>query len=219
MAAAGIGAFMATYGSAIAAGTAVASSVYAGVQARQQADAQEKYQDYQNKMALQSMRDQYAQISENEKSAREENLQEGIRNQEEYAKRKGRIDLMSAVSGTGGLSVDSMMQDLRRQKGRNMNTILRNQSIQLDQFQNQAEQVRVGAQSRIDNRKIQKPSWAEVGIGAATSGLQGYMNGQDLSAGLGNGGNPSGTMQTGGGYGSLKSSVNYQSSNSLYGGV
>ena len=217
MAVAAVGTFLAANAGTIAAATMAGQAIMSGIQARKQAEAQQQYQQQQNELALKSMRDQYSQLSTAEKDAKERSLNESIQNQEEYAQRRARINLMAAATGTGGLSVDSMMQDLKMQKGRNLNTIVSNQEIELQGFRNQAEAIRTGTQGRIDTRKIQRPSWAEIGLSAAGSAVSGYMTGQDIKSQLGQGGDPAATMGTR--HGSLQSQVNYEPANQLFGGV
>lgn len=194
MAVAAVGAFMAANAGTIAAATMAGSAIMQGIEARKQAEQQRAYQKQQNELAMESMRSQYSQLSSAEADARERGLQEGMDNQIQAAQRKSQINLMAAASGTQGLSVDSMMQDIKRQEGRNLDTIVRNQDIELQGFRNQAEQIRTGTAGRIDNRKIERPSWAEIGINAASSAAQGYMTGQDMTSGFGGGGNPRATL-------------------------
>ena len=202
MAVAAVGGFLAANAGTIAAATMAGQTLMQGVQARQQAAQQQAYQQQQNKRAIESMQGQYSQLSGAEADARSRAVTDSMDNQVEAARRKASINLMAAASGTQGLSIDSMMRDISQQQGRNLNTIVRNQEIELMGFRNQAEQIRTGTASRIDNRKIQRPSWAEVGLNTAAAGAQGYMTGQDLVASLGNGGNPASTLrsnqQTGG---------------------
>lgn len=186
---------VATVGVVLMAGQALMS----GIQARNQAKAQQEYQQQKNERALSSMQDQYSQLSGAEADARERSIDESMRNQVESAKRKSRINLMASASGTQGLSVDGMIRDISQQQGRNMNTILRNQDIELQGFRNQAEQIRTGTANRIDKRKIQRPSWGEIGLSTVSAGVQGYMTGSDLTSSLGNGGNPRATLRGGGG--------------------
>lgn len=219
MAVAAVGSFLAANAGTIAAATMAGQALMQGVQARQQAEAQQQYQQQRNKRALKSMQDQYSQLSGAEADARERALEQTMDNQVEGAKRKARINLMAAASGTQGLSVDGLMQDISRNQGRNLNTIISNQDIELQGFRNQAEQIRTGTANRIDNRKIQRPSWGEIGVSTASAGVQGYMTGTDLKNAVGNGGNPVATMQDSGGFGSLGSSVNYGAAQSVSGGV
>lgn len=204
MAIAAAGTFLAANAGTIAAATMVGQTVMQGIEARKQAERQAEYQKQQNQRAIESMQDQYSQLSGAEADARERAVQEGMNNKIEAAKRKSQINLMAAASGTAGLSVDSMMRDISQQRGRNMDTILRNQDIELQGFRNQAEQIRTGTAGRIDNRKIQKPSWAEIGINAGAQALQGYAS---MSGAGGGGGNPQATMQgtqaSGGLYGNI----------------
>lgn len=199
MAVAAVGAFIAANAGTIAAVTMAGTALMQGIQARNQAKAQQEYQQQKNERALSSMQDQYSQLSGAEADARERSIDESMRNQVESAKRKSRINLMAAASGTQGLSVDGMIRDISQQQGRNMNTILRNQDIELQGFRNQAEQIRTGTANRIDKRKIQRPSWGEIGLSTASAGVQGYMTGSDLTSSLGNGGNPRATLRGGGG--------------------
>lgn len=213
------GAWIAANASTVAAVTAAAAAAAQGIQARQQAKAQEQYQKQQNQQALKSMQDQYGQLSRAEADAQERATQDSMQVQKEYAQRKARVNLMSAASGTAGLSVDSMIQDLRMTKGENMGTILRNQEIEMQGFRDQAEAIRTGAASRMDTRKIQRPSWAEIGLSTAGAGLQGYGSGKAIGKGLGYGGDPAATFKDKRQrYGNLNSVVNYHSSQAV-GGV
>lgn len=194
MAVAAAGSFLAANAGTIATATMAGQAVMQGIQARQQAKAQQQYQDQQNKSALASMQDQYSDLNENERDARQRSLMESMQNQEEGARRRASINLMAAASGTQGLSVDSMIQDINRNQGRNLNTIISNQDTELRGFRQQAEQIRTGTASRMDTQKIQRPSWAEIGLQAGSSALQGYTTGQEISNALGHEGNPSATL-------------------------
>jgi len=178
---------------------AVASSVYSGIQAREKADQQNAYRKQQNEQALKSMQSQYSQLSGAEADARERSIVAGMDNQTEAMRRKSSINLMAAASGTQGLSVDSLLQGVRSEQGRNMNTILNNQEIELQGFRNQAEGIRTQTASRIDNRTIQKPSWGEIGLNAANSGASAY-SGAGGSFGGGGNSNPQATMPRSGGW-------------------
>lgn len=197
MALAAVGTWVAANAATISAVTAAGSAMMQGIQARNAAKSAEVQRKQQNAAALESMQDQYSQLSGAEKDSRQRALEESMSNQREYAARKSKISLMAAASGTQGLSVDSMVRDLKQQKGRNLNTILTNQSIELQGFRNQAESIRTGTASRIDNRKIQRPSWAEVGLQTGISGMQGYAAGQDITRSLGGDGNPADTIKGG----------------------
>ena len=197
MAIAAVGAFIAANAGTIAAVTAAGSAMMQGIQARNAAQAAETQRKQKNAAALNSMQDQYSQLSGAEKDSRQRAAEESMANQREYASRRSKISLMAAASGTSGLSVDSMVRDLRQQQGRNMNTIITNQDIELQGFRNQAEQIRVGTASRIDNRKIQRPSWAEVGLQTGIAGVQGFAAGKDIQESLGYGGDPAATLRGG----------------------
>jgi len=197
MAIAAVGAFIAANAGTIAAVTAAGSAMMQGIQARNAAQAAETQRKQKNAAALNSMQDQYSQLSGAEKDSRQRAVEESMANQREYASRRSKISLMAAASGTSGLSVDSMVRDLRQQQGRNMNTIITNQDIELQGFRNQAEQIRVGTASRIDNRKIQRPSWAEVGLQTGIAGVQGFAAGKDIQESLGYGGDPAATLRGG----------------------
>ena len=197
MAIAAVGAFIAANAGTIAAVTAAGSAMMQGIQARNAAQAAETQRKQKNAAALNSMQDQYSQLSGAEKDSRQRAVEESMANQREYASRRSKISLMAAASGTGGLSVDSMVRDLKQQRGRNMNTIISNQEIELQGFRNQAESIRVGTAARTDNRKIQRPSWAEVGLQTGIAGMQGYAAGSDIQESLGYGGDPAATLRGG----------------------
>jgi len=197
MAIAAAGAWVAANAGAIAAVTAAGSAMMQGIQARNAAQAAETQRKQKNAAALNSMQDQYSQLSGAEKDSRQRAVEESMANQREYASRRSKISLMAAASGTSGLSVDSMVRDLRQQRGRNMNTIITNQDIELQGFRNQAESIRVGTAARTDNRKIQRPSWAEVGLQTGIAGVQGYAAGKDIQESLGYGGDPAATVKGG----------------------
>ena len=195
--AAAAGSWIAANAGAISAVTAAGSAMMQGIQARNAAQAAETQRKQKNAAALNSMQDQYSQLSGAEKDSRQRAVEESMANQREYASRRSKISLIAAASGTSGLSVDSMVRDLRQQRGRNMNTIITNQDIELQGFRNQAESIRVGTAARTDNRKIQRPSWAEVGLQTGIAGVQGYAAGKDIQESLGYGGDPAATVKGG----------------------
>lgn len=158
----------------VSAGVSAASAVAAGYQQQQQAKQQEAYRKQQNEIAKESMLDQYSELSAAEKESRTASLEQKQENQDEYQKRKAKLNLMAAASGTGGLSVDSMMQDLKAERGRNINAIVHNQEVELDKFRSKSEAIRTQTKSRVDNRKIKKPSWGSIGLNAAAQGVSSY---------------------------------------------
>ena len=205
MAVAAVGSFLAANAGTIAAATMAGQALMQGVQARRNAEQQQEMQRLNNRRAIESMQGQYSQLSGAEADARERAVSEAVDNQIEAARRKSRLNLMAAASGTQGLSFDAALRDLKSQQGRNLDTILSNRDIELQGFRNQAEQIRTGTANRIDTRKIQRPSWLEVGLSTASAGVQGYMTGSDLTASLGNGGNPRATLPATGGVGGWES--------------
>lgn len=160
-----------------AAAVAAVGAIYSGYVSQQQAKAQIEAQERNNELAAESMLNQYSELSEAEKDSRNAALEQTQENQEEYQRRKSRINLITAASGAGGMSVDSMMQDLRANKGSNMNAIVNNQEIELDKFRSRSTAIQTQAKSRIDKRKIHKPSWGEIGLQAGVAAASAYAGG------------------------------------------
>ena len=199
MAVAAAGAFLASNATAIMTATTVGSSIMQGVEARNQAKAAKAQQKHQNKSAIDNMQHQYGVLNENERDSLLRHREESMDIQGEFAKRRSQLNLMSAASGTSGLSVDNMITGLERDSGRNMETVLRNQDAELSNFREQARASRTGAAGRMDTRKIQRPSWLEVGLNTASQAGQAYMQGQGIQAELGQTGNASATLGGSGG--------------------
>jgi len=194
MAVAAAGAFMASNATAIMTATAVGSSLMQGIEARNQAKAAREQQKRQNESAIESMQHQYGVLNDNERESLRTHLEESMDIQGEFAKRRSQLNLMSAASGTAGLSVDNLITGLERDRGRNMQTVLRNQDIELRNFREQAESIRTGTAGRMDTRKIQRPSWLEIGLNTAAEAGQAYMQGQGIQANLGQTGDPHATL-------------------------
>lgn len=194
MAVAAAGAFLASNATAIMTATAVGSSIMQGVEARNQAKAAKAQQKHQNKSAIENMQHQYGVLNENERDSLLRSREESMDIQGEFAKRRSQLNLMSAASGTAGLSVDNMITGLERDRGRNMEAVLRNQDTELSNFREQAESIRAGTAGRMDTRRIQRPSWLEVGLNTASQAGQAYIQGQAIQAELGQTGNASATL-------------------------
>lgn len=153
---------------------AVAGSVYQGYQARQQAIAAEKQQKLNNQAINDSAVSQYSDLSAGEVDILESSAEEGLDQQIAALQARGRVVSLAGSSGTFGGSVDSVLSDLSRNKGRNLETINRNRDTQLSEVDLSGRQIAAHARSSKGNRTFFKPSAGLIALNAASSGAQAY---------------------------------------------
>lgn len=162
----------------------VASAVYAGVSARNQASAEEEQQRLNNKSTSEAAVASYGDLSASERDLDTEAAQGGIKAQSEYLRSVGNMNVISGASGTYGGSVDSMLRDLKTTRGRNMSDVVANHTTGLDNVAAQAEQIRYGARANMQTRIFNKPSALGIGLGAVSAGADGYSQGSGIAKGL-----------------------------------
>lgn len=183
---------------------AVASTVYSGVQARKQAEAQEEQQRINNEVTMQSAVAQMGDLDAATKDTNEDASEEGLKTQADYIRNVSQVNLMAGASGTYGGSVDSMLRDLKTTRGRNMSAIVKNRDTQLGEIQKQAEQIRYGARANMDTRMFNKPSGFGIGLSAVASGVSAYGSGYGMGKGMAgaapasSGGGGTGAIKAGG---------------------
>lgn len=149
--------------------TTVATTAYTVDAQNKQADAQEEAQKKNNEAVLKSVQNQYSEMGAFEQEAAQRNLNDSLAVQEDRSRAVGRVNLMSGASGTSGVSMDSMLTDIRQSSGRNMNQINQNRSTDLANFRQQAESIRYGGAGQMDNRSITRPSMVGAGLEIASA--------------------------------------------------
>ena len=157
-----------------------AAGAYASYdQGQKQADAMAKQQELNNEATLKSAVSQYSEMGAFEQEAARQNLNDSLDVQADRSRAVGRVNLMTAASGTSGLSMDSLLTDIRQSKGRNMETINQNRQTDLANFRQQASNIRYGAASQMDTRTISRPSAVAAGLevaGEATGAYNKYTS-------------------------------------------
>lgn len=160
----------------IATAVAIASSVYAAVQANEMADAQEEAQEKRNEQVVKETIANYDQLSEEELALQQQSMDASLENQKGYIKEKGRINVMAAAMGTGGMSVSSQLADIERVKYSNYSTILLNKQAGMDNIADQAEALRYQAGGMMQVQPISRPSWAATALEVGGQALGGYQD-------------------------------------------
>lgn len=160
----------------VATAVAIASTIYSVVQANELADAQEEAQKKQNEQVSKETIANYEQLSEAELALQQQTLDATLDNQKGYIKEKGRINVMAAAMGTGGMSVSSQLSDLERVKYSNYNTILLNRQAGMDNIADQAESLRYQAAGSMNVSPISRPSWAAAALDIGSQALGGYAD-------------------------------------------
>ncbi|WP_189468409.1 virion core protein, T7 gp14 family [Litchfieldella qijiaojingensis] len=158
---------------------AVASAGSMYVQ-HEQAEARAEYQSemYQrNKQnSYDALAQRYGDIGE-----RQSQEQQAAAERKEEVTRQARAQMatarvMAGESGVSGNSVDTALRDISGAAARDRSTIDQNLEWTLGQLQRQKQSSRTGTVNRINSvQPGQKPSNLALGLGAASSAAQGYM--------------------------------------------
>lgn len=126
------------------------------------AKAASKLAKEQNKQIRENAVANYQKINLMEKEATGDARESLVQNQVDMATKRGQIEALAAAAGTGGGSINTLVNDVYASGGRNQGTIVENYSRELEGFKDQADQVRRGAQSQMRQTSIQKPTATSV---------------------------------------------------------
>ncbi|QZI86140.1 hypothetical protein PODOV006v2_p0046 [Vibrio phage 15E36.1] len=185
---------MAAIGAAYAAATAaqvatvavtaisVAASIQQAAQANANANAQEKAAEKRNDQLVEQTIANYDELAAVELDAQQQANDESIEVQKGYIQEKGRINVMAAAMGTGGMSVSSQLNDLEREKYTNYGTILQNRQAKQDNIRSQAENMRYQAASSMSVNPVSRPSFAATALSLGSAAATGYTSYQGLKA-------------------------------------
>lgn len=178
---------MAAIGAAYAAATAaevatvvvtaisIAATIQQSVQANANANAQEDAAERRNEQLVEQTVANYSELSEVELDAQQRSLDDSISVQKDFLQQKGRVNVMAAAMGTGGMSVASQLSDLEREKYSNYDTILLSRQAEQDNIRSQAESMRYQAASGMEVSPISRPSFAATALSIGSSALGGYI--------------------------------------------
>ena len=169
----------------------IASSAYSYYSQDQMTKAQMRQQKLQNEAVHRNMIEQYSEMSKAERSEIQANLEDSQEVQAEYLRRKANISLLSNTTGTSGLSINQLLAANRGEQGKNFDTLLKNRTVMLDNFRNQASSIRAGGINQTDTRVLQRPSLLAAGLEMGAAGIQGYSAGSKIGEQLAKS-NPSG---------------------------
>ena len=159
---------------AVTTAVTIAAAIAAQVQAQKNAKAQEEAADQRNKAITEQTIKNYDELSEVEQEAHKQATEEGRAVQIDYLRQKGRVNVMAAAMGTGGMSVKTQLQDLEREKYTNYNTILLSRQAKFDNIASQAESLRMQAGSSYSSTSLSRPSWAATALNVGSTVLGGY---------------------------------------------
>lgn len=151
------------------------------------AKAASKLAKEQNKQIRENAVANYQKINLMEKEATGDARESLVQNQVDMATKRGQIEALAAAAGTGGGSINTLVNDVYASGGRNQGTIVENHSRELEGLKDQAEQVRRGAQSQMRQTSIQKPTATGIlgdVMGALPSVLDAYDSSQEKGGGL-----------------------------------
>lgn len=168
---------------AAATAVSVAATIQQTMQAQANANAQEEAQRARNAAIVEQTIANYDELADVELDKHQQALEETKGVQENYIQEKGKVNVMAAAMGTGGMSVKSQLNDLERQKYSNYNTVLLNRQANLDNIRSQAETMRYQAANSMDVSPISRPSYAAAALNIGSqvmSGMSQYgqLNGQ-----------------------------------------
>jgi hypothetical protein len=137
--------------------SAVAGLASAGMAyktSKDQAEAQEDYNEYLEKQAI----SQYAELDKQEADAIEASYKESMQAQREYLKARSSVELQAAATGTYGQSIDLAIQDLGTGLGQRMADITSRREMQLDNIETEAKNIQASATGGSDYT-INQPAW------------------------------------------------------------
>lgn len=160
---------------------AAAPFIVAGVGAVQQyqqanelADAQEQAQKIKNAQVIDQVDANYDELADVERDAHEQAFEASMSVQKGYIKEKGRVNVMAAAMGTGGMSMQSQLKDLDREKFNDFDTILKDRQAGMDNTRSQAESMRFSAAAGMSVQPVSRPSNASLALNLGTTALSGH---------------------------------------------
>lgn len=159
---------------AVTAAVSIASTAYSLYAANENASAQVEAAEAQNEQKVQSAIANYDELSEVEQDAYQRSLEDSLDMQKDYLKEKGRINVMAAYAGTGGMSVAGQLQDLERAKYQNYNTIQLDQQAAFDNVADQAQSIRFGTAASMNRQAVSRPSWFGSALELGATSLNAY---------------------------------------------
>lgn len=158
----------------------VAAAVQSSVQANANANAQEDAAEQKNQQLVEQTVANYDELADVELDAQQQANDEANEVQKGYIQEKGRINVMAAAMGTGGMSVASQLNDLDREKYSNYSTILQNRQAKQDNIRSQAESMRYQAASNMNVNPVSRPSFAATALSLGSTLTSGYSTYQNL---------------------------------------
>ena len=152
----------------------VAASIQQQAQANANANAQEAAQNKRNEQQVEQTVANYDELAEVEMDVQQKALDDSVSVQRSYIKDKGRVNVMAAAMGTGGMSVSNQLLDVEKAKYSNYNTILLNRQADMDNIADQAKSMRFQAASNMDVSPISRPSYAAAALNIGSQVISGY---------------------------------------------
>lgn len=169
-----IAAITATQAAVASTAISVAAVIQSTIQARKVANAQKQAQQRRNEALSQQAVDNYDQLADIELEQQQKSIDTTLEVQKNYIQEKGRVNVMSAAMGTGGMSVTSQLKDLEQQKYSNYSTILKDKQVRMDNIRSQASAIRYQAANSMDISPISRPSYAAAALNIGSSLASGY---------------------------------------------
>lgn len=155
---------------------AVAQMAKAHADAQALAAAQEKQQKIKNQQVLEGALANYDQMDAIELEAQKQTIEDAQGVQKDFIAKKGRVNVMAAAMGTGGMSVHNQLTELERGKANSYDLILNNRQNNMENFKSQASAIRYGAAANMDVRAISRPSSAALALNVGATAIQGYTD-------------------------------------------
>lgn len=177
-----IAAITATQAAVASTAISVAAVIQSTIQARKVANAQQQAQQRRNEALSQQAVDNYDQLADIELEQQQKSIDTTLEVQKNYIQEKGRVNVMSAAMGTGGMSVTSQLKDLEQQKYSNYSTILKDKQVRMDNIRSQASAIRYQAANSMDISPISRPSYAAAALNIGSSLASGYAGVQQGKA-------------------------------------
>jgi len=152
-----------------------AATAYTVDQSNQGVKAENKSREVASESAAQSGRNQFSEINQRVQQEQEAVVQAKMENAKRAAEARSTARTSSGQAGVAGLSVDSLLADFYRQEAGYRAVTDANLVYTIDQSQRQAEGVRSGTQSRINELRPEPlPGYLGAGMRIAGQSVQAY---------------------------------------------
>lgn len=154
---------------------AAASTAYSYDQQNKNAQYQNELNEYNNKLSARNLADNMNTIAFNQNQQRDAATEQIWRDDLEARRAEARARVAAGESGIAGLTVDSLMREIKAQQAMYASSVNQNLAANNAEADAQRRQIWNTYLSEVGNRTPgQKASTIQLGIGLAKAGLSAY---------------------------------------------